>query len=328
MSDTVHDQVSLGITINDLVERHQRRLLLKFVAGQAGGWRRIMSAETNRPSLALTGFVDLYAFDRAQVLGNTELIYLQSLTPEGRREAMDIIFQFDLPCVIVTNGYAIFPELVELAEQHQIPLVSTTLSTARFTHQFVAVLDEHFAPETTVHGTMVDVYGVGLLFSGRSGIGKSEIALDLVERGHRLVADDVVHILRKRDILVGEASPLLGHHMEIRGVGIIDVERLYGIRAIRKAKRIEMEVRLAQWDGEEEYERTGMDTDKSSILGVEIPLVRLPIYPGKNVTVIAETIAMTYLLKLRGINPAKDLDARLSAELTMPPAQLEDMDAT
>jgi len=328
LSDTVHDQVSLGITINDLVERHQRRLLLKFVAGQAGGWRRIMSAETNRPSLALTGFVDLYAFDRAQVLGNTELIYLQSLTPEGRREAMDIIFQFDLPCVIVTNGYAIFPELVELAEQHQIPLVSTTLSTARFTHQFVAVLDEHFAPETTVHGTMVDVYGVGLLFSGRSGIGKSEIALDLVERGHRLVADDVVHILRKRDILVGEASPLLGHHMEIRGVGIIDVERLYGIRAIRKAKRIEMEVRLAQWDGEEEYERTGMDTDKSSILGVEIPLVRLPIYPGKNVTVIAETIAMTYLLKLRGINPAKDLDARLSAELTMPPAQLEDMDAT
>lgn len=292
---------------------------MEYVAGQSGGWRRISSAETLRPSLALTGFVDLYAFDRVQILGNTELLYLSTIGSDGRRKALNIIFQFDLPCVIVTNGLRnIFPELTELAEEREIPLLRTELSTARFIHQYVACLDDHFAPQTTVHGTMVDVYGVGLLFTGRSGIGKSEIALDLVERGHRLVADDVVHLKRQRGILIAEGSPLLGHSMEIRGIGIIDVERLFGIRAIRKVKRVEVEVRLEQWDGSEEYERTGLGQDRTSILGVEIPRVSLPIYPGKNVTVIAETIAMTHLLKLRGYDPAKELEGKLAVALQHP----------
>lgn len=279
--------------------------------------------------------MDLYAFDRAQVLGNTELLYLDTIGPEGRKSALGIIYQFDLPCVILTNGYQnIFPELIELAEAQQIPLLRTELSTARFTHQYVACLDDHFAPQTTVHATMVDVYGVGLLFTGRSGIGKSEIALDLVERGHRLVADDVVHLKRHRDILIGEGSRLLGHCMEIRGIGIIDVERLFGIRAIRKVKRVEVEVRLAQWDGSEDYERIGLSLDRSVILGVQIPRVSLPIYPGKNVTVLAETIAMTHLLKLRGYDPAKEMERKLSVALQnpgenlSPTANLGDPDST
>jgi len=318
LSPSVQEPSALGITIDDLVTQHRRRLLLEFVAGESGGWRRIFSAETHRPSLALTGFVNLYTFDRAQILGNTELLYLNALSPEQRREALSIIYQFELPCVIVTNGYNMFSELIELANERQIPLLRTTLSTARFIHQYVACLDDHFAPHTTVHGTMVDVYGVGLLFTGRSGIGKSEIALDLVERGHRLVADDVVHLRRQRTILLGEGSPLLGHKMEIRGIGIIDVERLFGIRAIRKVKRLEVEVRLSQWDGSEEYERIGLEEDRTTILGVELTLVCLPIYPGKNVTVIAETIAMNHLLKLRGYNPAQEMGARLSSAMQQP----------
>lgn len=294
---------------------HGRRLLLEFLAGTSGGWRRIFSAEPNRPSLPLTGFVDLYTFDRAQILGNTELLYLRQMSSQDRYDALNIIFQFELPCVIITNAYEVFPELIRLADEREIPLLRTSLSTARFTHHYVSALDFDFAPQTAVHGTLVDVYGVGLLLSGRSGIGKSEIALDLVERGHRLVADDVVHLRRQRRVLMAEANRLLGFNIEVRGIGILDVERLFGIRAIRARKRVEVQVLLTPWDGAEDYERTGLTEDKSAILGVEVPLVRLPIFPGKNVTVICETIAMNHLLKVRGYNAAEVLSKRLSSEL-------------
>ena len=328
------EQASVGITIEDLVRLHGQRLLLELLAGKAGTWRRIFSAEPHRPSLPLTGFVDLYTFDRAQVLGNTELLYLRQMDPKSRYEALYIIFQFVLPCVIITNAYEVFPELIQLAEEREIPLLRTSLSTARFVHHYVAALDFDFAPQTTVHGTLVDVYGVGLLLTGRSGIGKSEIALDLVERGHRLVADDVVHLRRQRRVLMAEANRLLGFNIEVRGIGILDVERLFGIRAIRARKRVEVQVLLTPWDGAEDYERTGLDDERSAILGVEIPLVRLPIFPGKNVTVICETIAMNHLLKVRGYNAAEVLSNRLTSELnkaseTVPrPSNLSDLDAT
>ena len=329
MTDT-NDSLSTGFTINELVEVHRKRLMLEFVAGNEGGWRHIQSAETHRPSLALTGFVDLYAFDRAQLLGNTELLYLNSLGSEERRQALEIIYQFELPCVIITNGYDVFPEIIDLSNEKQIPLLRTALSTAQFIHQFVSCIEDQNALTASIHATMVDVYGVGLLVTGKSGIGKSEVALDLVERGHRLVADDVVKVKRKRDILVGQASPLLKHHMEIRGVGIVDIERLYGVRAIRRAKRIEMEVRLVEWDKSENYERIGLDEDNSTILGVDVPLIRLPIYPGKNITVIAETIAMTYLLKLQGYSAAAILDSKLSDALnnSLKNSSIGDPDAT
>ena len=307
-----------GISIRDLIEQHQKRLLLELVAGEAGLSRIIKSVETHRPALALTGFVDLYTFDRPQVLGNTELLYLNSLSNADRAEALDIILQFDLPCVIITNGHECYPELIEMANEREIPVLRSTLSTARFIQGYTTNLDDHFAPRTTLHGTMVDVYGVGLMLSGRSGIGKSEIALDLVERGHRLVTDDVVHVFRQRNILQAEASPMLGHKMEIRGLGIVDVEKLFGIRAIRKVKRLEVILNLVQWDGKEEYERLGLENDSTCILGVAIPVVHLPIFPGKNITVIAETLAMTHLLRLQGYSAAQELDQMLCSALKKP----------
>jgi HPr kinase/phosphorylase len=325
----IADQDAKSVSIDDLVGAHKSRLMLDFIAGHGGGWRSIYSAETNRPSLALTGFVDLYAFDRAQVLGNTELLYLASLDAGARREALEIIYQFELPCVIITNSFVAFPEMIEIAERMEIPLLLTPLSTARFLHQFVACIDDHFAQTTVLHGSLVDVYGVGLLMTGASGIGKSEIALDLVERGHRLVADDVVHVRRQQNILVGTSNPLLRHNMEIRGIGIIDVERMYGVRAVREAKRIEVEVRLEEWDKQGDYERTGITGDESTHLGIAVPKVRLPIYPGKNITVISETIAMAHMLKVRGVNPAEELDTRLSTTLgSHSAADIGDPDAT
>ena len=262
--------------------------------------------------------MDLYTFDRPQILGNTELLYLNNLNSADRMEALEIIYQFDLPCVILTNGFEGWSEQIELANRHSIPLLRTNLSTARFVHQFVTILDEFFAPRKALHGTMVDVYGVGLLLAGQSGIGKSEIALDLVERGHRLVADDVVHVFRQKSILQAEASPVLGQKMEIRGIGIIDVEKLFGIRAIRKVKRLEVILNLVKWDEREAYERVGLEDDSKCILDVAVPMIHLPIFPGKNITVIAETIAMNYLLRLQGYSAAKELDIKLTSALCKP----------
>jgi HPr kinase/phosphorylase len=192
-------------------------------------------------------------------------------------------------------------------------VLRTTQSTTPFIHSLTAYLDYMFAPQSTVHGSLVDVYGCGLLFTGRSAIGKSETALDLVERGHRLVADDVVTITRRHgDVLIGAGNQLLRHHMEIRGLGIIDVQAIFGIRSIRLQKRVEVEVNLREWSASEDYERVGLDDRKTSILGVEIPLVQVPITPGKNITVIAEVIALNYLVKVTGgYSPAERLNQHL-----------------
>ncbi|HSG99763.1 MAG TPA: HPr(Ser) kinase/phosphatase, partial [candidate division Zixibacteria bacterium] len=196
-------------------------------------------------------------------------------------------------------------------------VLASRLSTAELTNRLAAYLEMVFAPSIAVHGTLVDVYGVGLLYTGKSGVGKSEIALDLVERGHRLVADDVVKVTRKsKDVVVGSGSELLGHHMEIRGVGIIDIESLFGIRAIRMQKRIEVEVRLTLWSETESYERLGLEERTAKILGASIPVVNIPISPGKNITVISEVIAMNHMLKVYGENSAEEFSRRLTEHRT------------
>jgi HPr kinase/phosphorylase len=194
-----------------------------------------------------------------------------------------------------------------------VPVLRTPQSTTPFIHSLTSYLDHMFAPSTTVHGSLVDVYGCGLLFTGRSAIGKSETALDLVERGHRLVADDVVTITRRHgDVLIGTGNQLLRHHMEIRGLGIIDVQSIFGVRSIRLQKRVEVEVNLRNWSDDEEYERVGLDEKKTDILGVEVPLVQVPITPGKNITVIAEVIALHYLVKVYGgYSPAEKLNQHM-----------------
>lgn len=299
------------ITIGAFLEENRDRLGLQLIAGRGGLDNTIVSPELNRPGLALAGFVDLFTYNRVQLLGNTEMLFLATLPSEARIQSFEIICQFDIPCVLLTNGMTPPAELTDICEKRKIPLLISSLTTTQFVHLFSYYLEDIFAPSTVMHGTLVDVHGMGLLFMGRPGIGKSEVALDLVERGHRLVADDIIHVVRKsRGIIVGTGNELTRSLIEIRGVGIVDVQRMFGIRATRVQKRIEVEVQLIDWDPSRPINRTGLDENVSTILDVDIPRVEVPIYPGKYVAVIVESIALNHLLKTRGFNAAKDLADR------------------
>jgi HPr kinase/phosphorylase len=300
------------ITVGDLYEHNHKRISLQILNGEVSFSRKIREKELHRPGLALSGFVEVFTYWRVQIMGNTEIGYLNTLRGERRLKTISTVLGFDLPCIIITNNNPPPKELVTIANQNGITLFSTPLSTTAVSYHLGEYLDEIFASHTIVHGSLVDVYGVGMLITGPSSIGKSELALDLVERGHQLIADDVVHITRvSTNVLEGAPSDVLTHHMEIRGLGIIDVRRMFGIRAIRGKKVIEIVVKLEQWNSERDYERTGVDEKYMEIMGIDVPLVELPIFPGKNITVIAEVIAMNHKLKERGEYTAKDFNDRL-----------------
>ncbi len=285
---------------------------LELLNGELSFNKEIVEPDLHRPGLALTGFTDVFTHRRVQIFGNTEMAYLSKLSLAERKQSLQFVMEFDIPCILVTESNDVPPEMVEIATKNNITVMRTHFTTTQVLHLLGEYMDIVFAATTTVHGSLVDVYGMGVLFTGRSSIGKSEIALDLVERGHRLVADDVVNIFKLAgDVLLGRGSELLQHHMEIRGLGIIDVKSLFGINSIRIQKRIEVEVQLEQWDNDEEYERIGLDEEFISHLGVNIPVVRLPIFPGKNITVIAEVIALNQMLKVYGQNTAKLFSDRL-----------------
>jgi len=276
----------------------------------------LVNSLMHRPGLALAGYTERFAHNRTQVLGQTEISYLNSLDDAQLEERMQRLFSYDVPLFIVTKGMTPPKLFLDHATRTQTPVIQTNLSTTELITRLTIYLDNIFAPQTTIHGSLVDVYGVGLLYTGKSGIGKSECALDLVERGHRLVADDVVKITKKAsEVIVGSAVEKIGHHMEVRGIGIIDIEKLFGIRAIRLQKRIEVEVRLESWDEKKEYDRLGIDEHRTSILGVEIPVVVIPVSPGKNITVISEVISMNHMLKVYGENTAQRFIQRLSEEI-------------
>ncbi|MDM7914903.1 MAG: HPr(Ser) kinase/phosphatase [Candidatus Eisenbacteria bacterium] len=300
-----------GISVREFHERAGAQLHLTLIGGGMTSRQPITTSDINRPGLALTGFVDNFLWERILIFGQTEISYLETLDPEARARALENVFQFPLPCVIVTKGLKAPDPMRELADSRQIPIFGSDMSTTPLIHQVTAFLDELFAPSTTVHGSLVDVYGVGLLITGRSAIGKSECALDLVERGARLVADDVVTIRRQHNVLIGSGNEMLRHCMEIRGIGIVDVQAIFGIRSIRARKRVEVEVNLREWDSNEDYERLGLVEKTTTILDVRIPLVVVPIFPGKNITVIAETIALNYLVKAYGYNPAEHFNENL-----------------
>jgi HPr kinase/phosphorylase len=300
------------ISVRTLFKENKDRLKLKIVNSENGFNRKITKGDMHRPGLALAGFVDLFTYDRVQILGNTEMLYLNSLSEEGLCDSIDRFIEFEMPCIIVTNANEIPPYMVQAANRRYITILTTPLSTTNFVHLLGAYMDVKFAPMLSVHASLVDVYGIGMLVSGRSGIGKSEVALDLVERGHRLVADDIVLITRTaEDALIGKGTEISEHHIELRGVGLIDIKKIFGIRGVRLQKRIEVEVKLIDWDATAEYERTGLEENKIEILGVEIPQINLPINPGKNMTVICETIAMNELLKLHGHHTAREFNRRL-----------------
>lgn len=301
------------LTVARLYEDQRQELQLEILTESLASRRDITVSDIHRPGMALMGFVENFLPERIQILAQTELTYLATLTPEGVRDAIERLFQFEMPCIIVCKGLEVPPFLLERAGECQVPVLRTPQSTTPFIHQITLYLDHMFAPQTSVHGSLVDVYGVGLLFTGRSGIGKSETALDLVERGHRLVADDIVTITRRHgDVLIGSGNQLLRHHMEIRGIGIIDVQSIFGVRSIRLQKRVEVEVNLHEWGTNDEIERVGLDDRKTMLLDVEIPRVEVPIFPGKNVTVIAEVVALNYLVKVYGgYSPAEKLNQHL-----------------
>jgi HPr kinase/phosphorylase len=311
------------LSVARLFEDQRHELQLEQLTESMASRREIAVSDIHRPGMALMGFVENFLPERIQIIAQTELTYLATLSPDEVRAAIDRLFQFSMPLIVVCKGLEVPQRLVERANQCQVPVLRTPQSTTPFIHSLTLYLDHMFAPQTTVHGSLVDVYGCGLLFTGRSAIGKSETALDLVERGHRLVADDVVTITRRHgDVLIGTGNQLLRHHMEIRGLGIIDVQSIFGIRSIRLQKRVEVQVNLTEWSTDGDYERVGIDERRVELLGVSIPIVEVPITPGKNITVIAEVIALNYLVMVTGgDSPADRLNQHLIALMKRKSAQ-------
>ena len=302
----------MTLTLRDLLARRGDPLQLEPLTGELGLDRPIQDTEVASPGLALAGYTVRFLPKRLHVLGETEITYLNSLEARERQSRLEQFFTFELPCIFVTKGQEVPTELLDLARVGGVPLLRSRLKTAEFYRRIKPILEDAFAPRTTLHGSLADVYGVGLLFVGRSGIGKSECVLDLVERGHRLVADDVVQVTRRgSDILIGQGHELAAHHMEIRGIGLIDIPRLFGVRAVRQQKRIEVVVQLEDWESAQEAERTGLKHHETTILDVSLTRVIVPLNPGKNITVISEVVAMMHLLRYSGVDVAAAFNERL-----------------
>jgi HPr kinase/phosphorylase len=317
--------VKKKITVAELFRSKQQSLELELLTPDCTLARDIESPTLSSPGLVLAGFRDRYLKGRLQVLGETEVRFLYSLDEAKQRETIEAFLHLQIPALFVTKKLEVPATLLALAAQHGIPVLRSTLKTADFYRRLQPYLEERFAPSMTAHGSLADVYGVGLLFVGRSGIGKSECVLDLVERGHRLVADDVVVISRRgNDILIGRGHEMQCHHMEIRGVGIVDIRTLFGIRSIRQQKRIEVVVQLVDWDEGAQYDRTGLETEEIEMLGVKLPKVMIPLNAGKNITVISEVVAMNHLLKYAGVHSARLFNERLMDAMQPVRAYLEE----
>jgi HPr kinase/phosphorylase len=300
------------LRLRDFLTRRGDPLQLEALTGELGLDRQLPDAEVASPGLALAGYTGRFAPGRLHVLGETEITYLHSMESGERRRRLETFFGFDLPCIFVTKGQQVPQELLNLAQERSVPVLRSKLKTAEFYRRIKPIVEDAFAPRTTLHGSLADVYGVGLLFVGRSGIGKSECVLDLVERGHRLVADDVVQVTRRgHDVLIGKGHELAAHHMEIRGIGLIDIPALFGVRAVRQQKRIEVIVQLEDWETAKDADRTGLARQETLILEVVVPKVVVPLNPGKNITVISEVVAMNHLLRYSGIDTAAAFNERL-----------------
>jgi HPr kinase/phosphorylase len=300
------------VTVGQLLDRLRGTLQLEEIEPGTGLDRPVGNAEVSSPGIVLAGYVKRFSAERLQVLGETEITYLMSLDAQERKRILELFFSFPIPAVFVTKGQRLPPGLKETASAAGIPLVRTNLKTAEFYRRIKPVLELEFAPTATLHGSLADVFGVGLFFTGMSGIGKSECVLDLVERGHRLVADDLVIVSKRgNDVLIGRGHEMQRHYMEIRGVGLIDIPAIFGIRAVRQQKRIEVVVQLEQWNQDAIVERTGLDVETTTMLEVELPKITVFLNPGKNITVIAEVIALNHLLRYSGIHAPEAFNDRL-----------------
>ena len=300
------------VTVGQLLDRLRGTLQLEEIEPGTGLDRPVGNAEVSSPGIVLAGYVKRFSAERLQVLGETEITYLSSLDGVERKKILELFFSFPIPAVFVTKGQRLPAGLKEIASATGVPLIRTKLKTAEFYRRIKPVLEMEFAPTVSLHGSLADVFGVGLFFTGMSGIGKSECVLDLVERGHRLVGDDLVIVSKRgNDVLIGRGHEMQRHYMEIRGVGLIDIPAIFGIRAVRQQKRIEVVVQLEQWNQDAVGERTGLDVQTTTILDVELPKITVFLNPGKNITVIAEVIALNHLLRYSGIHAPEAFNDRL-----------------
>ena len=291
-------------------------LPLELLGGQDGIQRTIVSPHIQKTGLALAGF-DVYLQPaRILVFGESEIRYLESLDIASRLNVLAAAFSHDIPCVLITGGWEPPVELLAASDQYHVPLLRTAVSTPVAIAKIEYLLDDELAERQVIHGVLMDMLGLGVLIIGESGIGKSECALDLVVRGHRLVADDTVEIRRRGETtLIGTCPELTRHHMEIRGLGLINVRDLFGVAAIRNSKRIELVVQLERWDPDRDYERLGLDELRYEIVGLKVPLIRMPVAPGRSLGVLVEVAARNQLLRTRGLNAARDLTTRLEQTL-------------
>ncbi|MGP4073338.1 HPr(Ser) kinase/phosphatase [Piscibacillus sp. B03] len=300
----------IKVRTKDLIERFD----LELVAGEDGVHREIFSSDISRPGMEMAGYFTHYPKERLQLMGRTELLFLYDLKPEEIADRMERLCTDVTPGIVITRGLDVPQALVEAANQAGVPVMRSPYKTTRVISRLTTFLDTKFAPSTALHGVLVDVYGVGVLITGKSGIGKSETALELVKRGHRLVADDNVEIRQEDyDTLIGNPPNLIEHLLEIRGLGIINVMTLFGAGAVRNYKRISLVVHLETWAADKQYDRLGLDEDKMKIMDVELPKATIPVRPGRNVSVIIEVAAMNFRLKRMGINTAEEFSNRLNS---------------
>lgn len=303
------------ITVRDFFDAKKKDLALSLISEPQTLAKKINSPHVNRPGLALAGFLEVFSAERIQVFGETEVRYLQSLKEEDLLSRTREMFKLDIPCIIVSKGLSLPPIIEYLANDLNIALLSSRFSTINLISHLSRYLQDIFALEKTIHANLVDVFGRGILLTGKSGIGKSECALDLIHRGHSLVGDDLITLRLIDDKLIGRPGRDLGYFMEIRGVGFVNVEHMFGIERTRKQKTIDMQIELMPWQDNMDYERIGFSDSYAEHLGVKIPIIYIPVSPGKNVSVIVEVAAMNMILKGVGYDAAEDFNQKLHEEI-------------
>jgi HPr kinase/phosphorylase len=308
-----------SVAVRDLLGGDASSLALTLVAGGSGLDQRVHLSRVQRPGLALTGFTEYIRYGRVQIMGGSEIAFLRKLTPRRRAAVLKKLVECRISCFIVTKGLTPPPELVAAAERGGVPLLVSAIESTPFIKQLSAHLDERLATRLQMHSVLMDVFGLGVLIMGESGVGKSECALDLIDRGHRLVADDVVEIKRMADTLLGSSPDLTRYHMELRGLGVINIKDLYGVSSIRVSKRVELVVNLERWEAGREYDRLGLRDEKFPVLGVPLPLIRMPVAPGRNLAILVEVAARNQLLKDRGYDAARRFVERVDEALVATP---------
>jgi HPr kinase/phosphorylase len=307
-----------GVPVAEMLEESAANLQLELVAGRVGLDRRVHLARVQRPGLALTGYTDYVSYGRVQIVGSSEIGYLRKLTPRRRSTILAKLCRCRITCFVVTKALTPPRELVTAAESGGIPLLATPLESTTFIKLLSAFLEDRLATRLHLHGVLLDVFGVGALILGDSGIGKSECALDLIDRGHRLVADDVVEIKKKGDLLVGASPDLTRYHMELRGLGVLNIRDMYGVSSISLSKQIGLVILLERWEEGREYDRLGLSDETFMILGIEKPLVRMPVAPGRNIALLVEVAARNQLLRKGGYDAARRFVERVDAMVGSP----------